>query len=117
MYGSHDMRHKGFPRVNGLSTDPQGLGRHSNILGILASFSPNFFFANCFLLRKGDFFFIILDLKSPIYNHSIFFFLNKVIIPHQCRFSFVIFFVILLSPWCTCGCRRLSATGGCVVSI
>ena len=22
MYGSHDMRHTGFPRVDGLSTDP-----------------------------------------------------------------------------------------------
>ena len=28
MYGSHDMRHIGFPWVNGLSTDPRGSGRH-----------------------------------------------------------------------------------------
>ena len=32
MYGSHDMRHTGFPWVNGLSTDPQDLGRHSLVL-------------------------------------------------------------------------------------
>ena len=33
MYGSHDMRHTGFPPVDGLSTDPRDLGRHkSNIL-------------------------------------------------------------------------------------
>ena len=29
MYGSHDMRHTGFPRVDGLSKDPQESGRHS----------------------------------------------------------------------------------------
>ena len=29
MYGSHDMRHTGFPRVDGLSTDPRNLGRHN----------------------------------------------------------------------------------------
>ena len=28
MYGSHNMRHTGFPRVNGLSMDPRDLGRH-----------------------------------------------------------------------------------------
>ena len=28
MYGSHDMRHTGFPRVDGLSTGPLGSGRH-----------------------------------------------------------------------------------------
>ena len=28
MYGSHDMRHTSFPRVDGLSTDPWDLGRH-----------------------------------------------------------------------------------------
>ena len=26
MYESHDMRHTGFPRVNGLSTKPPGFG-------------------------------------------------------------------------------------------
>ena len=31
MYGSHDMRHTGILRVDGLSTDPQDLGRHSFI--------------------------------------------------------------------------------------
>ena len=29
MYGSHDMRHTSFPWVDGLSTDPQDLGRHN----------------------------------------------------------------------------------------
>ena len=29
MYGSHDMRHTGFLRVDGLSRDPQDLGRHN----------------------------------------------------------------------------------------
>ena len=29
MYESQDMRHTGFPRVDGLSTDPRDLGRHS----------------------------------------------------------------------------------------
>ena len=29
MYGSHNMRHKGYPRVDGLSMDPRDLGRHS----------------------------------------------------------------------------------------
>ena len=29
MYKSHDMRHTGFPRVDGLSTDPRDLGRHN----------------------------------------------------------------------------------------
>ena len=28
MYGSHDMRHIGFPRVDGLSMDLRDLGRH-----------------------------------------------------------------------------------------
>ena len=28
MYGSHDIRHIGFPRVDGLSTDPRDLGLH-----------------------------------------------------------------------------------------
>ena len=28
IYGSHDMRHTGFPRVDGLSTDPRDLGHH-----------------------------------------------------------------------------------------
>ena len=28
MYGSHNMRHIGFPRVDGLSTHPRDLGRH-----------------------------------------------------------------------------------------
>ena len=31
MYGSHDMRHTGFPRVDELSTDSQNLGRHTII--------------------------------------------------------------------------------------
>ena len=29
MYGSHDMRHTGFPQVDGLSTDPRDLGHHT----------------------------------------------------------------------------------------
>ena len=29
MYESHDMRHTSFPQVDGLSTDPQDLGRHN----------------------------------------------------------------------------------------
>ena len=29
MYESHDMRHTGFPRVDGLSMDPRDLGRHN----------------------------------------------------------------------------------------
>ena len=29
MYGSHNMRHTGFPQVDELSTDPRDLGRHS----------------------------------------------------------------------------------------
>ena len=28
MYGSHEMRHTGIPRVDGLSTDPRDLRRH-----------------------------------------------------------------------------------------
>ena len=31
MYEYHDMRHTGFPRVDGLLTDPLDLGRHSLI--------------------------------------------------------------------------------------
>ena len=30
MYESHDMRHTGFPWIDGLSTDPRDLGRHTN---------------------------------------------------------------------------------------
>ena len=29
MYGSHNMRHTGFLRVDGLSTDPREMGRHN----------------------------------------------------------------------------------------
>ena len=29
MYGSHDMRHTSFPQVDGFSTDPRDLGRHT----------------------------------------------------------------------------------------
>ena len=32
MYGSHDMRNTGFSRVDGLSTDPWDLGRHTTHL-------------------------------------------------------------------------------------
>ena len=32
MYESHDMRHIGFPRVDGLSTDPGDLGRHIQLV-------------------------------------------------------------------------------------
>ena len=32
MYGSHDMRHTGFPRVDGGQRDPRNLGRHNFIL-------------------------------------------------------------------------------------
>ena len=28
MYGSHDMRHTGFPQVDGGQRDPRELGRH-----------------------------------------------------------------------------------------
>ena len=28
MYGSHAIKQTGFPRVDGLSTDPRDLGRH-----------------------------------------------------------------------------------------
>ena len=28
IYGSHDMRRIGFPRVDGLLTNPRDLGRH-----------------------------------------------------------------------------------------
>ena len=37
MYESHDMRHTGFPRVDGLSTDPRDLGRHKLIRGALTT--------------------------------------------------------------------------------
>ena len=30
MYGSHDMRHTGIPRVDRLSTDSREMGRHKN---------------------------------------------------------------------------------------
>ena len=30
MYGSHNMRHIGFPRVYWLSIDPRDLGRHNS---------------------------------------------------------------------------------------
>ena len=36
MYGSHDLRHSGFPRVNGWSTDPRDLGRHTNTFSHVA---------------------------------------------------------------------------------
>ena len=29
MYGSHDMRHTGFPQVDSGQRDPRKLGRHS----------------------------------------------------------------------------------------
>ena len=29
MYGSQDMRHKGFPQVDGGQQDPRDLGRHT----------------------------------------------------------------------------------------
>ena len=32
MYGCHDMRHTGFTRVDGLSTDPRDLRRHTNTI-------------------------------------------------------------------------------------
>ena len=32
MYGSHNMRHTGIPRVDGLSTDPRNLGRQKTAL-------------------------------------------------------------------------------------
>ena len=28
MYGSHDMRHTGFPQVDGDQRDPREMGRH-----------------------------------------------------------------------------------------
>ena len=47
MYGAHDMRHTGIPQVDGLSTDPREMGRHSHIFtflgggtGILARHPP-----------------------------------------------------------------------------
>ena len=41
MYESHDMRHIGFPRVNGLSTDPWDLGRHINCIFIYVWSNPS----------------------------------------------------------------------------
>ena len=32
MYGSHDMRHTGFSRVDRLSTGPLGFGHHRYVL-------------------------------------------------------------------------------------
>ena len=29
MYGSHDMRHTGFPQDDGVQQDPRNLGRHT----------------------------------------------------------------------------------------
>ena len=29
MYGSHDMRHTGFPQVDGGQWDPREMGRHT----------------------------------------------------------------------------------------
>ena len=31
MYESHDMRHIGIPQVDGLSTDPWEMGRHTSL--------------------------------------------------------------------------------------
>ena len=61
-------------------------------------------------LRSGDFL-VILSLKSSLYTFSIFFFLNKVIIPHIFRFLFFIYFFFcdLVVHWCVCDCRRLHA--------
>ena len=28
MYGSHDMRHTGFPQIDGGQRDPRDMGRH-----------------------------------------------------------------------------------------
>ena len=33
MYGSHDMRHTGFPQVDGGQRDPREMGRHIQSLG------------------------------------------------------------------------------------
>ena len=49
MYGSHKMKHTGFPRVDGLSTDPRDLGRHTTIYTIVQNnFSYNSFMQNTF---------------------------------------------------------------------
>ena len=32
MYGSHDMRHIGFPQVDGDQRDPREMGRHNDTL-------------------------------------------------------------------------------------
>ena len=42
MYGSHDMRHTGFPRVDGGQRDPQVLGCHTHSRGIMS------------IVHKGD---------------------------------------------------------------
>ena len=34
MYGSHDMRHKGFPQVDGGKRDPREMGHHSMCEGV-----------------------------------------------------------------------------------
>ena len=37
MYESHDMRHTGFPRVDGLSTGPPGFGVSQFLYNLLHS--------------------------------------------------------------------------------
>ena len=55
MYGSHDMRHTGFPRVDELSTYPRDLGRHIFFLKYVilpsTAFIPNalLVFVHCLL--------------------------------------------------------------------
>ena len=33
IYGSYDMRHTGFPQVDGDQRDPQEMGRHNDSVG------------------------------------------------------------------------------------
>ena len=35
VYGSHDMRHTGFPQVDGGQRDPREMGRHKNKLVLI----------------------------------------------------------------------------------
>ena len=46
LYGSHDMRHTGIPRVDGLSTDSRVLGRHNTILLFAQNFNKLILYIN-----------------------------------------------------------------------
>ena len=40
MYGSHNMRHTGFPQVDGGQRDPQEMGRHNDSTLLDLAFFP-----------------------------------------------------------------------------